>query len=171
MGFKFENQYFFDKCLPMGASISCSLFEKFLTALHWFIQQESNNDNILHYLDDFLFGGKAETKQCCNTLKVFQESCKVWGVPLADDKTVEPTKVLVLLGIELDTINMVMRLPQEKVSEIKERTISCLNSHKITLRELVFNRNIELCVSSHCTWTNFFATTYRCYLQIVQTPS
>jgi hypothetical protein len=38
-----------------------------------------------------------------------------WGVPLADDKTVEPTKVLVFLGIEIDTINMVMKLPQEKV--------------------------------------------------------
>jgi hypothetical protein len=136
MGFKFENQYFFDKFLPMGAFISCSLFEKCSTALHWFVQQESNNDNILHYLDDFLFGGKAETKQCCNTLKVVQESCKIWGVPLADDKTVEPTEVLVLLGIELDTINMVMRLPQEIVSEIKEQIISCLNSHKIILREL-----------------------------------
>ena len=34
MGFKFENQYFFDKCLPMGASINCSLFEKCSTALH-----------------------------------------------------------------------------------------------------------------------------------------
>jgi hypothetical protein len=44
---------------------------------------------------------------------------------------------------------MVMRLPQEKVSEIKERTISCLNSHKITLRELVFNRNIERFQLSH----------------------
>jgi Zn-finger domain-containing protein len=30
----------------------------------------------------------------------------------------------------------VMKPPQEKVSEIKERLISCLNSHKITLREL-----------------------------------
>ena len=58
------------------------------------------------------------------------------GVPLADDKIVAPTEVLVFLGIELDTINMVMRLPQEKVSEIKERIISCLNCHKITLREL-----------------------------------
>jgi hypothetical protein len=43
---------------------------------------------------------------------------------------------LVFLGIEIDIINMVMKLPQEKVSEIKERLISCLNSHKITLREL-----------------------------------
>ena len=71
MEFKFENQYFVDKCL----SISCSLFDKFSTAL----EQESNNDNILNYLDDFVFGEKAKTTQCCNTLKIFQKSCKVCG--------------------------------------------------------------------------------------------
>jgi hypothetical protein len=43
---------------------------------------------------------------------------------------------VLFLGIETDTINMIMKLPQEKVSEIKERIISCLNSYKITLREL-----------------------------------
>jgi hypothetical protein len=61
-GFKFENKYYFDKCLPMGTSISCSLFESFSTALHWFVQDQSKNDNILHYLDDFLFclGGPKE---------------------------------------------------------------------------------------------------------------
>jgi hypothetical protein len=172
MGFKFENQYFFDKFLPMGAFISCSLFEKCSTALHWFVQQESNNDNILHYLDDFLFGGKAETKQCCNTLKVVQESCKIWGVPLADDKTVEPTEVLVLLGIVLDTINMVMRLPQE-ISKRNKRAnyIMSKQSQNHFPRITVVNRIMELCVSSHCTWTDFFATTYRRYLQIEQTPS
>jgi hypothetical protein len=42
------------------------------------------------------------------------------GVPLADDKTVEPTEVFVFLGIEIDTINMIMKLPQEKVSEINQ---------------------------------------------------
>ena len=30
LGFIFNNKYHYDKCLPMGASISCSLFEKFL---------------------------------------------------------------------------------------------------------------------------------------------
>ena len=47
-GFKFENEYYFDKCLPMGASISCALFETFSTALHWYVQEESKNKNILH---------------------------------------------------------------------------------------------------------------------------
>jgi len=59
----FKNKHYFDKCLPMGASISCSLFEKFSTALHWCKKKKINsgNRNILHYLDDFLFGGEANT--------------------------------------------------------------------------------------------------------------
>ncbi len=67
-GFKFDNKYYFDKCLPMGASISCALFESFSTALHWFVQVTSGNNRILHYLDDFLFGGKAGSDQCSKTL-------------------------------------------------------------------------------------------------------
>jgi hypothetical protein len=39
-------------------------------------------------------------------MKTFQEVCKSWGVPLADDKTVEPVEVLTFLGVELDTINI-----------------------------------------------------------------
>jgi hypothetical protein len=39
---------------------------------------------------------------CSDTLPVFQHSCKEWGVPLADEKTVEPTEKLVFLGIEFD---------------------------------------------------------------------
>ena len=32
-GFKFDNCYYFDKCLPFGCSISCSAFEKFSSFL------------------------------------------------------------------------------------------------------------------------------------------
>ena len=28
LGFKFDNYYYYDKCLPFGCSISCSTFEK-----------------------------------------------------------------------------------------------------------------------------------------------
>jgi hypothetical protein len=41
-----ENGYYFDKCLPMGASISCALFETFSSVLHWYVQEESKNKNI-----------------------------------------------------------------------------------------------------------------------------
>jgi hypothetical protein len=136
MGFKFKDQYYFDKCLPMGAAVSCALFESFSTALHWFVQNQSGCDDILHYLDDFLFRESAGSTQCKDILKLFQNSCKLWGVPLADNKTVEPTEVLIFLGIEFDTINMVMRLPDEKLIELRNKIESCLACTKISLRDL-----------------------------------
>jgi hypothetical protein len=69
MGFKFKDQYYFDKCLPMGAAVSCALFESFSTALHWFVQNQSGCEDILRYLDDFLFGGSAGSTQCKDILK------------------------------------------------------------------------------------------------------
>lgn len=34
LGFRWEDKFYFDKCLPMGASSSCQIFEKLSTALH-----------------------------------------------------------------------------------------------------------------------------------------
>lgn len=53
LGFKIDNYYFIDKCLPFGCSISCSLFEKFSTFLELLFIFRSRCDNIVHYLDDF----------------------------------------------------------------------------------------------------------------------
>jgi hypothetical protein len=69
--------------------------------LHCCTEINSDNRNILHYLDDFLFGGEANTLVCENTLQFFRNICKLWGE--AEDKAVEPVEVLLFLGIELDT--------------------------------------------------------------------
>ncbi|CAG2231890.1 unnamed protein product [Mytilus edulis] len=100
LGFIFDGKYYFDRCLPQGASISCSLFEKFSTALHWVTELTSGNSNILHYLDDFLFGGEANSPTCQETLETFKKICSDWGVPLAEDKTVQPTEILTFLGVK-----------------------------------------------------------------------
>ena len=124
LGFSFDNKFYFDKCLPFGASISCSLFEKFSTALHWFTEQKTGNKDILHYLDDFLFGAEADSPNCQFTLQTFRDICKLWGVPVAEDKTVEPTEILTFLGIEFDTLAMELRLPNEKLVELKHTDYS-----------------------------------------------
>ena len=35
LGMKFNHRYYYDKCLPMGCSSSCHIFERFSTALEW----------------------------------------------------------------------------------------------------------------------------------------
>ncbi|CAG2238307.1 unnamed protein product [Mytilus edulis] len=136
LGFIFDGKYYFDRCLPQGASISCSLFEKFSTALHWVTELTSGNSNILHYLDDFLFGGEANSPTCQETLETFKKICSDWGVPLAEDKTVQPTEILTFLGIEFDTLKMEMRLPGEKLTNLKQTLQLFLHSKKVTLRQL-----------------------------------
>ena len=79
LGFMFDDKYYFDKCLPMGASISCALLETFSIALHWFTETRTGNRDILHYLDDFLFGGEADSTRCKDTLFEFKGVCELWG--------------------------------------------------------------------------------------------
>jgi hypothetical protein len=83
-----------------------------------------------------LFGGDANTSHCHETLKTFQEVCKSWGVPLADDKTVEPVEVPTFLGVELDTIKMEMRLHQDKIIELTNRLKICLDAVAFIRRRL-----------------------------------
>lgn len=35
LGFQIGSEFYIDKCMPMGCSISCSIFEKCSTFLHW----------------------------------------------------------------------------------------------------------------------------------------
>jgi hypothetical protein len=59
--------------------------------------------------------------------------CSVWGVPLAEDKTVEPVEVLTFLGIEFDTIRMELRLPKEKLIAKNHILTIFMHSKKISL--------------------------------------
>lgn len=86
LGFKFQGKYFIDKCLPMGASISCSLFESFATFLEFQVRCITGSQSICHYLDDFLFVARAPSLACQKLLTSFQDMCLEMGVPLAPEK-------------------------------------------------------------------------------------
>ena len=58
------------------------------------------------------------------------------GVPIADEKTEGPTTKLTLIGLELDSEDMVVRLPQKKVTEIQLLLKTMLNKSRCTLKEM-----------------------------------
>jgi hypothetical protein len=49
--------FYFDRCLPMGASSSCQIFEKFSCAIQWIMQTKYHAAGMSHIIDDFLFVG------------------------------------------------------------------------------------------------------------------
>jgi len=137
LGMYHDGQFYVDKALPFGCSISCALFEKFSTFLEWLLRKATGSNKWLHYLDDFL-AGHVSQDGAGDMLKVALSTFAELGVPVAEDKVEGPTTVLSFLGIELDTANMLARLPQDKLRDLR-RTIADVISRaqrKVTLKEL-----------------------------------
>ena len=57
-------------------------------------------------------------------------------VPVAADKTTGPVQVIVFLGYEIDSIEMVVRIPQSKLTELKSMIKEAIARKKIILRNL-----------------------------------
>lgn len=133
LGFYFNEKYYFDKCAAFGCSISPKLFETFSTFLDYVIKARLTNRKLLHYLDDFLSGHISE-QGCLRNMEIFTEAMQEIGVPLANEKTDGPTHVLVFLGLELDTVNMVVRIPADKIKEVVEKIHVVLHSKKVKLK-------------------------------------
>lgn len=55
--FAFEGQFYMDRAVPMGCSVSCAAFERFSTFLEWALQHHTGLMDIVHYMNDFLFPG------------------------------------------------------------------------------------------------------------------
>ena len=96
LGFQMERSFLFDKCLPMGASSSCQIFEKLSTALHWIMINKYNASGISHLIDDFFFIGPANSDKCLQDVRNFEKLCSKIGIPIKHSKTVLPTKSLTI---------------------------------------------------------------------------
>ncbi|XP_078520162.1 uncharacterized protein LOC144784925 [Lissotriton helveticus] len=134
LGMHFDGSFYVDRVLPMGCSVSCSLFETFSTFLQWRFTFVSGHALVCHYLDDFLFIGEGCSGQCQSALNIFQALAEELGVPLAPDKTEGPCTSLTFLGIEIDTLSMVARLPVAKVKEMSAFIHLVLGERKVVLK-------------------------------------
>ena len=104
LGMTWDNQFYFDACLPMGLSSSCQVFEACSSSLEWISVNRFDASGVLHILDDFLFIARTE-QQCRSDLCNFLCMCDYFGVPIAQEKTVGPSQVVQFAGITLDSIN------------------------------------------------------------------
>ena len=76
LGFIRDGSYFYDKCLPMGCSTSCSIFESVSMALQWILNNKLGVDNLSHILDDFMFIEQGSSTKCQEDLNYFITLCE-----------------------------------------------------------------------------------------------
>lgn len=136
LGCSVDGLFYFDTCLPMGCSISCKFFETFSKFLEWAFRRESGSSSVTHYLDDFFFVGSAGSMACSDLLTSFCSLMERFGVPLSTEKTEGPSQVMSFLGIEIDTTEMIFRLPGDKLERLQALLRLVLASRKVTLLQL-----------------------------------
>ena len=73
---------------------------------------------MFHYVDDFVILGPPNSVKCGSDLGLLMQACTELGVLVADDKTKGPSTYLTILGIEVDSLAMELRLPQVKMSRL-----------------------------------------------------
>ena len=134
-GFKFNDLYYYDKCLPMGCSSSCRIFEHFSDALKWILETKFGLREVVKVLDDFLFL-HIDGNSCSKSLNTFLAMCERVGVPTAPHKTEGPAQIMCFLGVRLDTEQMWAELPGDKLLEYASQVHRISQRTKITLREL-----------------------------------
>lgn len=127
LGLKWDNCYLWDCTLAMGSRSGCQLFEKFSTAVQH-IAESKGCGPMCHILDDFLMVA-LDDPDADNKLETFLAICKALGIPVVVHKTEKGT-CLVFMGVELDTVAMTARLPQEKI----DKCLNLLKEYKVRKR-------------------------------------
>ena len=136
LGMVWRGQYYVDTRLPFGSRSSPYIFNTFADFLCWCIVYLCCIQYTLHYLDDFITAHMNEA--CCSRnvstiLKLFQ----FLGVPIALDKLEGPSTTLTYLGIEIDTVAQIIRLPKDKVVDLRILLQSFMGKLTCSKRELL----------------------------------
>jgi len=133
---KWNKGIYIDSCLPFGLRSAPKLFNILADLYLWILHQQAASLTI-HYLDDYLTMGPAGQPNCYNNLHTMIDIAKYLGIPLAMDKVEGPSHCLTFLGIILDTQKMQSRLPDDKLSPIKQHLSNWLHHKKATKREIL----------------------------------
>ena len=136
LGFKWQEQFYFDKVLPFGLRSAPYLFNTLADILCAVCHELFHIPNLLHLLDDFWLCGPADSPLCKLRLDIIMSVFKYLGVPIAGEKTEGPTTNLTFLGIELDSVEMVARLPENKMADLRSLLHNFRGRRSCRLREL-----------------------------------
>ena len=84
-------------------------------ALQWMMLEEWASW-VGYYLDDFITVGPACTEEC---MTIMERTCERAGLPIEITKTSGSYSKITFLGMKLDTVAGVMRLPHDKLEELQ----------------------------------------------------
>lgn len=115
MGFRFDGQIYIDLCPAFGCRSSSAACQRIANAMVYIMAQAGFHT--IAYLDDYA-GCVADSNTAHEAYDHFKQVARSLGLQLADKKCVPPTTKLQWLGYDIDTENMVLAIPKDKLNEV-----------------------------------------------------
>lgn len=116
--------------LPFGLRSEPHTFNSLAEIIEWVLVNNYYQIlDLLHYIDDFITAGPPDSPQCALNLRTALRVCKSLGSPLH-------SPVMTVFGTELDSVEQVARLPDDKLLPIQDMFHSWLPQKWCTRRDL-----------------------------------
>ena len=114
LGILWDNEYYFDISVPFGIRIGAMCCQRTTNGICYIMSKEHHD--ALCYIDDF--AGVETTLELanasfCRLNDLFHEL----GVEQNTEKACPPSQIMTWIGVEFDTINMLIRIPDSKINE------------------------------------------------------
>ena len=135
LGMHWKGQLYMDTCLPFGLRSAPRIFTAMADMLEWCVKEQGVS-HLLHYLHDYITMGSAGSEECNVNTATLSVTCNRLGVPITPDKCKGPATRLTYLGIEVDTIEMQLHLPEEKLKRVQATVTEWLGRKAGRRREL-----------------------------------
>ena len=135
LGIYWKSQYYVDLYLPFGLRSAPFLFNQLSDALEWILKNNYGLKHVLHILDDF-FIAEPSRWQCLTSFSTLLRLFMSVHAPVVASKTLGPSQVLEFMGIELDSVRMEARLPEDKLLRTRELLHSFTKRRSVRLIEL-----------------------------------
>ena len=122
MGFAWPNSdgcklYYFSKVLSFGLRSAPALFDRYASWLPQFYHCEGGVAPLVRYVDDFLIVSDSE-EHCKSDLDTLITTCHNAGFAVQASKVLGPCRNVEFLGIEIDADNSILRISDDRLSEI-----------------------------------------------------
>ena len=125
--------YLYDTKLPFGSKLAPGIFHRLSQAVRRMMSRRGYT--IVVYLDDFLICEHSKDK-CHKALVTLIYLLRELGFYINWHKVVDPIQRITFLGIEICSISMSLRLPEDKLLSLREELASFLHRKRASKHQL-----------------------------------
>ena len=116
--FRVRTVFLRDTRLPFGSTVAPGILHRLSQAVRRMLRRRGLTAVVV-YLDDFFI--KADSfHDCVEALNITISLLRKVGLSINWQKVIDPSTIITFLGIETDSVDMCLRLPDEKLVQVRE---------------------------------------------------